>query len=419
MRRAITLSRWLLALLLLGCSGLVLARYLHASGITDRYGGVELLRPTGKPRALVVMFADAATPAAQRQQLASRLAAAGALVATVDTERYLQRLRAAGPVNCRGLADDAERLGKQVLRQQATGVFLPPLLLGQGQGASLARQALAAASPQVLSGAVVTGSAETSRSTGLACPQSAPSAGQGVLVGLAEGAGSDALVAAARAQFRAGNDRVSGLPLVELPAPGSDRLLILLSGDGGWRELDKGLGAALQRRGVAVLGWNSLRYFWSEKKPAQLAGDLGQVISDYQRRWHIHQVALVGYSFGADVLPFAYADLPAQQRAAVRFVSLLGLAHKADFKVQVRGWLGWDEGDGRSVQPMMAGFAPQRLQCIYGAEEKDTLCPQLRQQGVDVRMRPGGHHFDRDPEALAAVILQGWQRATAQPERRS
>ncbi|NEL42783.1 MAG: virulence factor, partial [Xanthomonas perforans] len=81
-------------------------------------------------------------------------------------------------------------------------------------------------------------------------------------------------------------------------APGSDRMVVMLSGDGGWRELDKGIAAQLQQQGVSVVGWNSLRYFWASRTPQQVGADLDRVIATYQQRWHIHHVALVGYSFG-------------------------------------------------------------------------------------------------------------------------
>ncbi|MEE7548767.1 virulence factor, partial [Xanthomonas sp. Kuri4-1] len=210
-----------------------------------------------------------------------------------------------------------------------------------------------------------------------------------------------------------GGSGLAGLPLVELHAPGSDRLAILISGDGGWRELDKGIAADLQRRGVSVVGWNSLRYFWSEKSPQQVGSDLARVMVEYRRRWHADRVALVGYSFGADVMPFAYAQLPPAQRDAVQSISLLGLAHGADFKVRVGGWLGLGASSERPVLPALARLDPHRVQCIYGQQEKDTLCPELRARGVAVVMRPGGHHFDHDPSALTDAIEQGWQRAAA------
>ena len=52
---------------------------------------------------------------------------------------------------------------------------------------------------------------------------------------------------------------------------------------------------------------------------------------------------LIGYSFGADILPFAYnRAAPDAERAHVHRLSLLGLSGSADFVIHVAGWLGVD-----------------------------------------------------------------------------
>jgi type IV secretory pathway VirJ component len=137
------------------------------------------------------------------------------------------------------------------------------------------------------------------------------------------------------------------------------------------------------------------------------------VIDEYRRRWNIDEVELVGYSFGADVMPFLYNRLPQGQREAVRSISLLGLAHHADFRVTVGGWLGKAQRDAPAVAPQLATIPSQRVACVYGAEEKDTLCPDLAASGVRVLRTPGGHHFDGDLAAMAARLEANFARDAA------
>ncbi|QJD67963.1 virulence factor [Xanthomonas campestris pv. badrii] len=414
MGMAITLFRWVMAILLIGGSGYAVARHLQDGNTAGHYRSVEVIRPEGRPKAMVIVLPNSGHPE-QTQQLADMLSNDGALVAVVDTASYRERVRSHHAA-CSSLADDAERLGKKLLRAEHVDAFLPPVLVGQGDGAVLARQALASAAPDVLGGAVVADAGSTD--AGLACSRDVPDANQGFLDDLVDGASPMQIAAATRSHFQAAQAHGLGdLPLVELHAPGSDRLVVMLSGDGGWRELDKGIAAQLQQRGVSVVGWNSLRYFWASRTPQQIGADLDRVIAAYRQRWHIQHVALVGYSFGADVLPFAYPDLSPQQRAAVQFVSLLGLGHQADFKVRVGGWLGWHNDAERDVEPALQAFDLPRVQCIYGTEEKDTLCPELRARGVEVVSRPGGHHFDHDPVVLTNLLMQGWQHAAQRPAR--
>ncbi|TPK10203.1 hypothetical protein FJ543_21975 [Mesorhizobium sp. B2-5-7] len=42
-------------------------------------------------------------------------------------------------------------------------------------------------------------------------------------------------------------------------------MAIVLSGDGGWHDLDKTIAEELQSRGVSVVGRDSVRYFWKKK----------------------------------------------------------------------------------------------------------------------------------------------------------
>jgi type IV secretory pathway VirJ component len=56
------------------------------------------------------------------------------------------------------------------------------------------------------------------------------------------------------------------------------------------------------------------------------------------------------------------------------------------------------------------------VQCFYGEEEPESLCPDpLFDRAERIRTR-GGHHFDGDYEALAGRILEGAGRRL---ERRS
>jgi hypothetical protein len=182
-------------------------------------------------------------------------------------------------------------------------------------------------------------------------------------------------------------------------------LAIVLSGDGGWRDIDKGMAEALQQRGIAVVGWDSLRYFWRDKPPAQASADLARVIAHYQQRWHPQRILLVGYSFGATAMPFMYNRLPPAQRAQVGLLALFGVDRKADFQIRVRNWfdLG-DANDAKPVLPEIARIAPSQLLCVYGDQEKDTVCPQLRDSGAKIVALHGGHHFDQHPAGLATIV---------------
>ena len=48
--------------------------------------------------------------------------------------------------------------------------------------------------------------------------------------------------------------------------------------------------------------------------------------------------------------------------------------------------------------------------CIYGEDEKDSLCPKLDPKRFTVVKLKGGHHFDGDYAGLAREILSSATR---------
>jgi type IV secretory pathway VirJ component len=201
---------------------------------------------------------------------------------------------------------------------------------------------------------------------------------------------------------------IAGLPLVEVPAADATNpaFAIIYSGDGGWRDLDRTLAGVLASRGVSVVGVDVLRYYWKSKSPRAAAADLARIIRYYRQHWQRQRVILVGFSFGADVLPFAVARLPPELRAGVSLISLLSPERTTAFEVEPRGWFGRSSQDGVPIAPALRALATMPVQCIYGADEADTsLCtiPALRTHQV-IR-KPGGHHFDENYGELANDIL--------------
>ena len=202
------------------------------------------------------------------------------------------------------------------------------------------------------------------------------------------------------------------LPLVEVSAQSTTKTLaIIYSGDGGWRDLDRSLGDLLKAKGFAVLGVDALRYFWSKRTPDDTARDLARMIVHYRQAWGIEKVVLVGYSFGADILPFAYNRLPADLQAPVRLLSLLAPSIKADFAIQVSGWFGGGSSpEALPLSPEIGRIAPTKLQCFYGTEEaEESLCMDTAMKQSERISRPGGHHFDENYSAIAEQIMAGVQ----------
>lgn len=189
-------------------------------------------------------------------------------------------------------------------------------------------------------------------------------------------------------------------------------MIIIYSGDGGWRDLDRTLGDIFAKRDYAVLGVDALRYFWSKRTPDDVARDLARTIQHYRAAWDIERIVLIGYSFGAEVLPFAYSRLPKEQQDSVSLLTLLAPGRAADFEIKVSGWLGaGSSSDALPLAPEISKIEAAKIQCIFGDEEAgESLCTTPELAKAQIVKRQGGHHFDEDYAALAQVIIDAVAR---------
>jgi type IV secretory pathway VirJ component len=226
---------------------------------------------------------------------------------------------------------------------------------------------------------------------------------------------------------------LSDLPIVEIPAqpiaaqpivaqpvaaqPGAvqsdasrpdaartDSFAIIMSGDGGWAGLDQDVAAALSAKGIAVVGLDSLRYYWTARTPEGLAADTDRMIRYYLAHFGKQRVLLIGYSQGADVLPFAVNRLPEATRARVALVAVMGMSEHALFEFHLSSWIS-DSNSGPATLPEINRINGVPVLCMYGADETDSLCPQLDPKKFIIVKLKGGHHFDGDYANLARQIL--------------
>ena len=182
------------------------------------------------------------------------------------------------------------------------------------------------------------------------------------------------------------------------------QLAVILTGDGGWAGLDKGVASALAAEGIPVIGWDSLRYYWTARTPETAAADLARILRHYQSSWHRERFILVGYSFGAEVLPFLVSRLPAELQQRIDRVALLAPGTHAQFEFKLSDWLGGSE-QGADVRSEVDRLKIGKILCMYGATEKNSLCPTLNPTMALPVELPGGHHFDVEYEALVRRLL--------------
>ena len=187
------------------------------------------------------------------------------------------------------------------------------------------------------------------------------------------------------------------LPVIFYPAenPNSRRLLLLLSGDGGWLEFNDQLAAGFAKKGYHVVGLNSRSYFWEQRSPSQTADDMKRLILHYTKRYHASRIYLAGYSFGADVIPFIYNRLPAPTKRAVIAIGLFSPFASTDFMVHTTDLLNLS-GDDKTFK-VLPELQKIRIPvyCFYGERENPKAFAEVKRRNFHLTLLAGDHHYER------------------------
>ena len=186
---------------------------------------------------------------------------------------------------------------------------------------------------------------------------------------------------------------------------GANSFVLLLTGDGGWAGLDKKVSASLAAGGIPVVGFSSLRYYWKPRTVDEATAAVARAMEHYSQALSRSRVVLVGYSFGADVLPFIVNRLPAHLRSLVDRIVLIGPSQSAVFEVKISGWIPGLADKGEPLAPELAKLDVGKLLCIYGAEEPRSSCPALAQSGARSEQIGVGHHLGGEYDAVFRQIL--------------
>lgn len=371
-----------------------------------RYGRPHIYVPHEQARATVILFSEAGGWSPYDVQAARSLKEHGVLAIGIDSDRYLEKISAEN-AKCQNLVRDAEFVSMAAQRALSIRNYQTPVVAGIGIGAAIAHTVQEQAPPNTIGGLIRTAGEPTAPPRIRLCDEvhSARPFDEQVPQNNVQ-----ALVAAILRHVPgppAKPDSVAALPLVELPAKAqSERIAVVLTGDGGWRDLDKEISEHLQHDGVPVVGWDSLRYFWQEKTSTETGLALAHLLQHYTQAWRASKITLIGYSFGANVLPFAYNRLPPELKSRVDQVVLLAPAKAAEFQIRISGWMGISPTDNAdALRQEVAAIPPHNLQCFYGKAEDDSLCPTLHDKSVNIVQTSGGHHFDGNYKRLEQQIL--------------
>ena len=439
-----------------------------------RFGNIYLYHRSPVPSTVVLFVSGDGGWNKGVVDMAGALSSLDALVVGIDITHYLRELERSNE-KCLYPASDFELLSKFVQKRLGFPDYKQPMLVGYSSGATLVYAVLAQAPPNTFLGAVSLGfcldltlAKPLCKGNGLEWRPALGAKGyivlpakdvstpwivlQGTIDQVCDADKAKAYVKQVRnaeivmlpkvghgfsvqrhwmPQFKEAFTRLASkkngegsqatgalgdLPVIEVPAkgPGPDILAVIISGDGGWAGIDREVANSLSARGVSVVGLDSLKYFWTRRTPDGAAKDLKRILDHYLSSWKKSQAVLIGYSLGADVLPFMADRLPKPLLDRVRLIALLGPGKSVSFEFHLTEWLGINSSkDALQVLPEVEKLKGLKILCFRGEKENDSLCTELDAQLAKDVVLPGAHHFGGNYDVIADAIMNELPRANS------
>ena len=204
------------------------------------------------------------------------------------------------------------------------------------------------------------------------------------------------------------NNSIIDLPLVltqnENEKEGN-ALVFMISGDGGWYSFEQNLSDRFLKANMPTVGLDAKKYFWERKTPQQAADDISKVLHHYMELWKKQKVILVGYSIGAEVLPFIFEKLPADLQKSSRLV-LMSPDEKTDFEVHYLNMLGLATNDNHyDVSNQLRVISNMTsVKVIFGKDEKSKMPITLSGSNITFLETPGDHHYNNNYKVMFEAI---------------
>lgn len=429
-----------------------------------KFGSITLYKPTGTPNSLVLFVSGDGGWQKGVINMARFLAYQGAMVAGIDAKHYVEMLGKQHG-GCSYPAADFEQLSMMLQRKYHFNSYQVPMLVGYSYGATLVYGILAQAPAGTFRGAIALGfspdisinkplckgsglSSHTMKEANMyyldrAENLSAPfivlngeqdkvcSVGQAgdflkglknvELISLKHVGHGFSLADHWLPQFKyaysklLSHERIAAplttlntkmpIGITEKEVKQSKTLVFMISGDGGWTSFDQGIADSFASTGAFVVGLDAQKYFWNKQSPAEVAIETAQLLNYYMRLKNRSEVILMGYSFGACVMPFIASRLPAPLRTTVRTIGLLSPDVTGDFEIHVSDMLSFETEDPYNVVDELKKINGAEKICLFGSEEDRDTATRFAVTGSKIYILPGGHHFDDAYSLIVQKIL--------------
>jgi type IV secretory pathway VirJ component len=182
---------------------------------------------------------------------------------------------------------------------------------------------------------------------------------------------------------------------------------LLISGDGGWYGFEQSMADQLAVLGVPTVGLNARKYFWNRRTPEETASDILNLINYYKKIFGKDRYLFIGYSQGAEIVPFIINRLPQNIRSGIVSAILLSPDITTDFEVHFSNMMGI--GNRQNTYQVVEEISKMKhvhTLCIFGENEKSPFPGILARSDVQISILPGDHHYKSDFSLIIRTIKE-------------
>lgn len=195
-------------------------------------------------------------------------------------------------------------------------------------------------------------------------------------------------------------------PVKEWTTSSQDKPLIFyLSGDGGFNKFSTALCEGFNKKGYHVIALNSRSYFWDKKTPEQTTADVNNYLIKKLAERKNQQIVMIGYSFGADVLPFILNRLPKAIHDKILVSFLMAPSESTDFEIHWSDIFGGNTKRSMDVLTELNKLVNDKIVIISASDDGHSALNKISLKRYTHEVLPGGHHFDGDTDEIIKVIL--------------
>jgi type IV secretory pathway VirJ component len=180
---------------------------------------------------------------------------------------------------------------------------------------------------------------------------------------------------------------------------------LVISGDGGWYGFEQLIADNLAKQGIPSIGLDSKRYFWKRRSPEETASDITKALNYYGKEWNREKFLLIGYSLGAEIVPFLVTRMSEEMRSKILSEVLLSPETNTDFEIHISNMIGiGNRQNTYNVIDEIVRIKVVPTLIIFGANEKSKVPALLTNTSVKITKIPGDHHYKFDTQLIIKTM---------------